>query len=243
MATGAGEIDSAGGVCSAAHLDNAYGEIPSHRRSDGSQPAESGTVEAAGTRGRMPQSAKVHHVPGEPGVWIFLFGDMLFFAVLFAVYLHLRGENKELFATSQDHLNRSFGAVNTLVLLISSILVVFALRAFRSEQLRHMASQLTVAGAAVGVIFVIIKAIEYHDKFSAGITPSTNTFYMYYFVLTGLHLFHVILGLVVLTILSRLAKKPDPSPTQIALFEGGACFWHLVDLLWILIFPLLFLVR
>jgi nitric oxide reductase NorE protein len=65
---------------------------------------------------------------------------------------------------------------------------------------------------------------------------------MYYFVLTGLHLFHVMVGLVVLLLLSRSAIKP-PTPGRIALFEGGACFWHLVDLLWIVIFPLLFLLR
>jgi nitric oxide reductase NorE protein len=66
---------------------------------------------------------------------------------------------------------------------------------------------------------------------------------MYYFVLTGLHLGHVLIGLGVLVALLRLAKKPAPSATHIAFFEGGACFWHMVDLLWLVIFPLLFLVR
>jgi nitric oxide reductase NorE protein len=90
---------------------------------------------------------------------------------------------------------------------------------------------------------VIVKVFEYHEKISAGITPSTNEFYMYYFVLTGLHLAHVVIGLAVLLALSRLARKPEPSRTHIAFFEGGGCFWHMVDLLWIVIFPLLFLVR
>jgi len=102
---------------------------------------------------------------------------------------------------------------------------------------------LTLAGAAVGSCFVIIKVIEYHAKVAAGLTPSTNEFYMYYFVLTGLHLAHVIIGLIVLTVLSRLARKPAPTRTHIAFFEGGACFWHMVDLLWLIIFPLFFLVH
>lgn len=190
-----------------------------------------------------PTRTTTRHVPGEPGIWIVLFGDMLVFTVLFVVYLHRRGQSETLFATSQGHLNRTYGAINTLLLLSSSILVVFAVRAFRSERLRHMASRLTVAGAAVGACFVIIKAIEYHEKVSAGITPSTNEFFTFYFVLTGLHLGHVVIGLVVLTVLSRLARKPQPTSTHIAFFEGGACFWHMVDLLWIVIFPLLFLVR
>jgi nitric oxide reductase NorE protein len=181
------------------------------------------------------------HVPGEPGIWVLLFGDMLVFTVLFAVYLSRRGENRELFAQSQDALNRNFGAINTLVLLTSSVLVVFAVLALRSERWRALAPRLTIAGFAVGCCFVVVKVFEYHEKVSAGITPSTNEFFMYYFVLTGLHLAHVVIGLGVLLALSRIARKP--SKTHFAFFEGGGCFWHMVDLLWIVIFPLLFLVR
>jgi nitric oxide reductase NorE protein len=183
------------------------------------------------------------HVPGEPGIWILLFGDMAIFAVLFGVYLHQRGKNKELFEHSQDLLNRNFGALNTLVLLTSSLLVFMAVRALRHDKWRHLASRLTLAGAGVGVCFVFIKAAEYREKISAGLTPSTNDFFMYYFVLTGLHLGHVIIGLIVLVLLSRLAARRTTTSTQMAFFEGGACFWHMVDLLWIIIFPLVFLVR
>jgi nitric oxide reductase NorE protein len=193
--------------------------------------------------GEAARPGAARHVPGEPGIWVLLFGDMAVFTILFGVYLHRRGENKQLFAQSQDALNRTFGAVNTLVLLTSSLLVVFAVLALRNERWRHLAQRLTLGGVAVGSCFVIIKAFEYHEKITAGITPSTNEFYMYYFVLTGLHLAHVIIGLGVLLVLSRIARKPEPTPTHLAFFEGGGCFWHMVDLLWIVIFPLLFLVR
>jgi nitric oxide reductase NorE protein len=183
------------------------------------------------------------HVPGEPGIWILIFGDMVVFTVLFAVYLNGRGRDEALFAESQTALNQTLGAINTLVLLCSSMLIVLAALAFRSEQWRHLTTGLTVAGAAVGSCFVVVKVIEYHAKVAAGLTPSTNEFYMYYFVLTGLHLAHVIIGLIVLTVLSRLARKPAPTRTHIAFFEGGACFWHMVDLLWLIIFPLFFLVH
>lgn len=198
---------------------------------------------APDSRSRKQRSASVRHVPGEPGVWVLLFGDIVVFTALFTVYLNRLGKNEALFATSQDQLNRTFGAINTLILLTSSILVVFAARALRNERLRYLASRLTVVGAAGGLCFVVVKVIEYHEKVSAGITPSTNEFFMYYFVLTGLHLAHVVIGLLVLAALSRLARKPVPTSTHIAFFEGGACFWHMVDLLWIVIFPLLFLVR
>ncbi|QLL06228.1 cytochrome c oxidase subunit 3 [Mycobacterium vicinigordonae] len=183
------------------------------------------------------------HVPGEPGIWILLFGDLGVFTVLFAVYLQRRGANEAQFAHSQAALNPTFGAINTLVLLTSSLLVVMAVRALRSEGQQHLATRLLVAGAAVGSCFVAIKALEYHEKIAAGITPNTNEFFMYYFVLTGLHLAHVIIGLGVLLTLSRLARSPEPTRNRIAFVEGGGCFWHMVDLLWIILFPLLFLVR
>lgn len=187
--------------------------------------------------------AGARRVPGEPGLWVLLFGDMLVFTVLFGVYLTKRGQHRELFAESQNALNRNLGAINTLVLLTSSLLVVFAVHAQRSDRLRAMSPRLMLAAFGVGSMFVVIKAIEYREKLSVGITPSTNEFFMYYFVLTGLHLAHVVIGLIVLLVLSRLARNPEPSKTQFAFFEGGGCFWHMVDLLWIVIFPLLFLVR
>ena len=202
----------------------------------------SGAIDIAEDASLRP-SRRGRHVPGEAGLWVLLFGDMVVFTVLFTVYIHHRGHNMVLFAASQEHLNRSLGAINTLVLLASSILVVFATHAFRNGHLRHKAPRLTIAAIGVGACFVVIKAIEYHEKVAAGITPTTNDFYTWYYALTGLHLVHVVLGLVVLTVLSRLARKPEPSSGHVAFFEGGACFWHLVDLLWIVIFPLLYLVR
>jgi nitric oxide reductase NorE protein len=183
------------------------------------------------------------HVPGEPGVWILLFGDLCVFAVLFAIFLEHRGTQPELFAASQDHLNRAFGATNTLILLTSSLLIVYATRALRSKTLRPLAPSLTLGAMALGVCFVVSKGFEYSKMLDAGLTPSTNEFFTYYFVLTGLHLGHLVVGLGVLTILCTLARKAEPSATHLKFFEGGACFWHMVDLLWIVIFPLVFLVR
>jgi nitric oxide reductase NorE protein len=183
------------------------------------------------------------HVPGEAGIWLLLFGDLSVFAVLFMVYLRRRGQNRELFAQSQEALNRSFGALNTIVLLTSSLLVVFGLRAFRSDRWRHLTARLTLTGATVGTLFVVIKIVEYRQKIALNVTPSTNEFFMYYYVMTGLHLVHVVVGLGVLLVLSAVARNPAPTRTQIAFYEGGACFWHMVDLLWVVIFPLVFLVR
>ena len=91
-------------------------------------------------------------------------------------------------------------------------------------------------------LFVALKAVEYTTKVSQGHVPTQNNFYLYYFILTGLHLFHVLIGIAVLTLLFFQARNTELSPTRMGLVEGGACFWHLVDLLWIVLFPLLYLV-
>lgn len=88
-----------------------------------------------------------------------------------------------------------------------------------------------------------MKLLEWGDKLSAGITPATNDFFMFFFTLTGLHFLHLLIGMVVLGFLVRASRRPLPTPRQLAYVEGGACFWHMVDLLWIVLFPLLYLVR
>ena len=183
------------------------------------------------------------HVPGEPGVWILLLGDLMIFAALFSIFLLRRGAQHGVFAQSQQHLNRTLGFTNTIVLLTSSLMLVLAVRSMRRDQLRRFVAPLALSAATLGLCFVGVKALEYHALLSSGFGPGTDQFFMYYFVLTGLHLGHIIIGLGVLTALWRLAKQPAITATHIAFFEGGACFWHMVDLLWIMIFALVFLVR
>jgi nitric oxide reductase NorE protein len=186
-------------------------------------------------------SAAARHIPGEPGVWIFILGDMTVFAIFFATYLYYRGQQKALFQAGQHTLVQAYGVINTLLLLTSSLLVVVGVRALRTE--RSRVASVTFAGAILcGLGFCAMKAVEWGEKLSAGITPATNNFYMYYFVLTGLHFFHLLLGLGVLTFLLRTALRGPLTGRRMAFVEGGACFWHMVDLLWIVLFPLLYLV-
>ena len=182
------------------------------------------------------------HVPGEPGIWIFILGDMAVFAVLFGTFLVYRSKDVDLFDSSQLHLNTTFGLINTLLLLVSSMLVVLAVSAVRSGTPRP--APLLIAGAiACGLAFSVLKIVEYVGKIDAGITPQTNSFYMFYFLLTGLHWFHLLLGLAVLTYLLVSARRKRHDARQLAWFEGGGCFWHMVDLLWIVLFPLIYLLN
>lgn len=190
-----------------------------------------------------PTTEQKKHIPGEAGVWVFIFGDLSIFAACFLAFVVRRSAEKQVFTDSQARLHANLGATNTLVLLVSSLLVVLAGRAVSSAAYRHKAPRLLLGAMACGVTFIVIKVFEYSHTFSDGITPATNDFYSYYIVLTGLHLFHVVLGLVFLTILWRFSLRPEMSPSRRTFFEGASCFWHMVDLLWIVLFPLIFLVR
>lgn len=186
---------------------------------------------------------RARKVPGEVGTWVFILGDMTVFAVLFATYLYYRAEDPGQFAAAQQELNQTFGAVNTLLLLLSSLLVVAAVRAVRRGSGDRIAPRLVAGAMACGLAFSALKIVEYQDKIADGHTPASEDFFLYYFVLTGMHWFHLLIGLGVLTALLVLTRKPALSDRQLSFVEGGACFWHMVDMLWIVLFPLLYFVR
>lgn len=185
--------------------------------------------------------ATTRRVPGENGTWVFLFGDMLVFGTFFATFMVERAKAPEIFDASRKTLHTGVGLTNTLVLLTSSLCVVVALGALRSVA-RHIARSAVLAAMICGAIFVLLKVFEYDSLVTRGHGVGANHFYLYYFILTGVHLFHVCVGLAVLTFLLTQTRRQDISGTRMAVVEGGACFWHLVDLLWVVLFPLLYLV-
>ncbi|KXF53078.1 cytochrome C oxidase subunit III [Rhodococcus sp. SC4] len=190
------------------------------------------------TRRRPPG----RRIPGEEGIWVLIFGDLAVFAFIFGVYMYYRGAEPEVFMDAQRSLNQNFGAFNTVLLLVSSLLVVLAVHTVRTSN-RRMAKFFLAGALLCGLGFSAIKFVEYGQKFADGIFPTTNSFFMYYFVLTGLHFFHVLIGMGVLLALIALSVKGELTDRHFSFFEGGACFWHMVDLLWIILFPLVYLVK
>ena len=180
-------------------------------------------------------------IPGESGTWVFLFGDMLVFGSFFVTFLVERAAQPDVFDSARTTLHIGVGVVNTAVLLTSSLCVVLELNALRAGA-RQISSRAVAAAVVFGLIFMALKVFEYVSLAAAGHGPGDNDFYLYYFILTGLHLFHVCLGLGALSFVFSQTRRTELSPTRTALVEGGACFWHLVDLLWIFLFALLYLV-
>jgi nitric oxide reductase NorE protein len=165
---------------------------------------------------------------------------MVVFALLFGVFLVTRRDDPATFASSRTELNQTFGAVNLLVLLTSSLLVVLATQAFRRGS-RAASGRLLAGAAGCGVLFLVIKAVEYAGKVHHGIDPGTNDFFMYFFILTGIHAVHVAMGIAGLIVLRHVARRDVAKPNDLRTIEIGATFWHMVDLLWVVLFPLLYL--
>ena len=180
-------------------------------------------------------------LPGEAGLWVLIFGDLSVFSLFFLTFLYYRGVEPAVFRTSQLTLSRESGLTNTFLLLTSSLFVAAATRRVRAQ--RRGARQLFFCAMACGFGFVVVKACEYASKFNAGIVFTTNDFFMLYFAFTAIHLVHVLIGLVVLGLLGASSGKPGLAPAGLVWIECGAIFWHLVDLLWVVLFSLFYLIQ
>lgn len=188
-----------------------------------------------------PPLAAERKLPGELGTWLFLFGDMLVFSVFFATFMVERSKAPSVFDAASKTLHVGVGLTNTLVLLFSSLCVVVAIKAMRAAVTSVARLALPLA-MACGLTFIGLKAFEYTSMVTAGHGIGANHFYLYYFVLTGMHLFHLCIGVIVLTLMLTQAGRADLGSTRMAVIEGGGCFWHLIDLLWVMLFTLLYLV-
>ncbi|MGO9932600.1 MAG: cytochrome c oxidase subunit 3 [Steroidobacteraceae bacterium] len=180
------------------------------------------------------------HLPGDSSVWLFVIGDMLIFSCYFCAYMFDRGQNHGLFMQSQRHLSQNIGVINTLILLTSSLFVALSIQAARAGSF-GVASRLLTLGFGCGAGFVLIKSFEWFLELRSGLTLSSNAFFMHYYMMTSLHFFHVLLGLVILMILRRELR--GATAPRVQFLEVGATFWHMVDFLWIIIFALAYLMR
>ena len=180
--------------------------------------------------------------PGDLAIWFFILAELLAFGVFFAAYAFARARNVELFNEMQQTLDRPAGALNTVLLITASWCVA------RGVEATHRARSATGArwlagGILCGGGFLVVKGVEYAAKFGAGINLSTNTFYMFYLSLTFFHFMHVILGMIILIVLWWQTRQGVYGPADMNGIESGAAYWHMVDLVWIVLFPLVYVMR
>jgi nitric oxide reductase NorE protein len=173
-------------------------------------------------------------------MWVFVLGDLVIFGSYFIIFMIYRNQERDLFLASQQHLSLDIGALNTLVLLASSWFVARSVQLTRAGDYAR-AMKLTVGGGICGVAFMLIKAFEWSSKIAHGYTFPSNDFFMFYYMLTGVHLFHVALGLVFLGVV--FFELRNPRLRRVSMVETGATYWHMVDLLWVVIFALVYVMR
>ncbi|MBX5480502.1 MAG: cytochrome c oxidase subunit 3 family protein [Myxococcaceae bacterium] len=187
------------------------------------------------------------------GMWLFLSTEVLLFAGLFVSYAVYRYLYPQTFALCSRHLDLSLGTINTLVLITSSLTVALAIHFVRTGK-NGMATGMLIVTLLCACAFLVIKYFEYHHKFEQGTLPGrfytysgiqtegAPMFFALYFLTTGLHALHVVVGMSVLTWVTYHVVKGRFSPVYYTPVELGGLYWHLVDLVWIFLYPLLYLI-
>ena len=190
----------------------------------------------------IAQAGERRYPPGDLAIWIFILAELSVFAIFFAAYAFTRMGNPELFDTYQQTLDRRAALINTLALITSSYFVVRSVAAIRQDDSSGCVRWL-LAALAMGLLFLVVKSAEYAHHLGQGINLSTNDFYMFYLSLTFFHFMHVILGMVILAAVALKARSGGYSAAEHTGVETGASYWHMVDLVWLILFPLVYVMR
>ena len=185
------------------------------------------------------------------GMWLFLFTEILLFGGLFLLYASYRSRFPEAFHLAGKSLDVLLGGTNTVVLISSSLTVALSITALRRGSLRLCLGLLSLTVACAGT-FMVIKFFEWSAKFHHGLIPGSehmaalpqgqSVFYGLYFAMTGLHGVHVIIGASVLVWVMLLIKKGRVTAEDYVVLENAGLYWHIVDLVWIYLFPLFYLI-
>jgi cytochrome c oxidase subunit III len=185
------------------------------------------------------------------GMWVFIFTEILLFGGLFLVYAVMRNRYAEDFHQASQHLNTFIGAINTVVLLVSSMTVAMSITAIQKKD-KKMATILLLVTLLCAVIFLVNKYFEWGHKIHLSLYPGSDLmmqmkhgyilFFSLYFFMTGLHLLHLVIGAIVLCVALVKIRLGLINEEKYVLLENGGLYWHLVDLIWIFLFPLLYLI-
>jgi cytochrome c oxidase subunit 3 len=182
------------------------------------------------------------------GMWLFLASEVLFFGALFCAFAVYRSFNIEAFRIASSHTQIVYGSINTALLLTSSFTMTIALRAATAE-VRRLTLYCLAITAALGIAFIVCKGLEYHEDLKEHLfpgadfplsPPATQIFWGFYWIMTGIHAAHLSAGIGIVIVVFALFKR-DTIPVQGSTMEGVAIYWHFVDSVWIVLFPLLYL--
>jgi cytochrome c oxidase subunit 3 len=187
------------------------------------------------------------------GMWVFLAQEIMFFGGLFVAYTIFRNAWHDAFLEGSHHLDLKLGGFNTVVLIASSLTMALAVRAAQLAHTRALVNYLW-ATLGLGTVFLIVKAFEYHHKYVERHIPGLNfhaegpnagpvqMFFVFYFAMTGMHALHMIIGAGLLLYFIAKARRGIYGPNYFGPVENMGLYWHFVDIVWIFLFPLLYLI-
>jgi len=173
-------------------------------------------------------------LPGHPLMWVLIASELAVFGLALLGYAGARAHDPQNFALEQAQLDRLAGVANTALLLTSGYFAALGNEAAHKGHVARARKWLAAAGV-LGLGFLIVKGFEYSGEFAAGHDIDSSPFFTLYFLVTGFHALHVVLGLIILAIVGRLATATA--------VETGTAFWHMVDLIWLVVFPCFYLMR
>lgn len=176
----------------------------------------------------------LEQLPGDLMIWVLIVSELLVFGAGLAAFLAVRATDPQGFALAQDALHRVGGGMNTIVLLTSGYLTARAVAAIEIGEIAQF-RRLTFGASALGLVFLAIKAVEFRDLARQGISTETHPFYTFYYLLTGFHAAHVVVGILAFWLILITRQRLHA--------EAAAAFWHMVDLVWVLLFPVIYLLR
>ena len=179
-------------------------------------------------------------LPGDFAIWMFIFAELTVFAIFFFCYSWMHSHNPEMFQAGQENLHPEAGLINTVALITSSYTVALSVL-FAKQGKKLLCQSSLIISILIGLVYVFTKSWEYGQLIDAGFNLSTNNFYMFYFFTTGFHFMHVLLGMLVIVIMIFRLNKQTALKTELGNLESAASYWHMIDLLWIILFPLVYI--
>lgn len=185
-----------------------------------------------------PEEPGLQQLPGDIAVWLFIFAELAVFGIMLIGFAVARSLDPATFHAGRELLHPWIGLLNTVALITSSYLVATAVHQFR-DRLCGVQWRLWLA-VAISCIYTAGKLYEYVDLYGQGYNLGTDTFFMFYFFLTFFHFMHVMLGQIVLMVLAVKIGNGDYDGSDMNGMESGACYWHMVDLVWLVMFPMLY---
>tara|TARA_R110002072_G_scaffold51509_2_gene138218 strand:+ start:397 stop:978 length:582 start_codon:yes stop_codon:yes gene_type:complete len=181
----------------------------------------------------------IYYPPGGILIWIIIFLELFTFGAALIAMAHYGNQEAELFHSSRLILNTTYGMINTMFLLTSGFFMAVSVLELKKGN-KVKSQKLLLLIMLFGLLFLGLKSFEYVEKLNEGLTVGYNTFFTFYWMLTLFHVIHVLVGLVILASVYFGIKKEN-STTTIEDVEASAAFWHMCDLIWILIFPVIYL--